>query len=433
MKRLILAHEVLSDPIKRSDYDRQRNGSKRKRKDGAEREARERRARQQQAERERQERNKKEQADREERQRRASQGQTVATRNRWGWASAVGSLLTLVLLFTFVQRSPVDRTGSSGPVVPSSRSEDVFLPLRSGMSFRDCTGCPEMVVVSAGEFTMGASDDVTNARPVRDVGVARFALGRYEVTRHQYAAFLSATSYVVGGGCYVNDDQGNAIWDATASWRTPGFDQGGDHPVVCVSWRDAQAYLRWLSEGTGREYRLPSEAEWEYSARAGTRTRWYWGRSATLQCVLSNGGDRTLDLRLENWRWAVAACQDDAAYTAPIGSYEPNAFGLSDMLGNVWEWTEDCWHENYRGAPRDGSAWTSGGDCRSRVLRGGLWQDSPRRLRSDLRNRYDAGRRSLSSVGFRVVRTIRTGAAYRRGMEIEQLPTASLKVVWNGG
>ena len=418
MKRLTLAYGVLSDPVKRSDYDRQRDGSKRKRTEEAERESRQRRARQQHAERERQERDKQEQADKEERQRCASQRrtegdartrrQTVATGKRWGWASAVGSLLTLVLLFVFVQRSPVDRsnTRSSVAVVPSSRSEDVFLPLRSGTSFRDCTGCPEMVVVSAGEFTMGASDDVTNARPVRDVRVARFALGRYEVTRNQYAAFLSATSYVAGDGCYVNDDQGNAIWDATASWRTPGFDQGEDHPVVCVSWRDAQAYLRWLSEGTGREYRLPSEAEWEYSARAGTRTRWYWGRSATLQCVLSNGGDRTLDLRLVNWRWAVAACQDDAAYTAPIGSYEPNAFGLSDMLGNVWEWTEDCWHENYRGAPRDGSAWTSGGDCRSRVLRGGSWQDSPRRLRSDLRNRYDAGRRSLSNVGFRVVRTI---------------------------
>ena len=446
MKGLALAYGVLSDPVKRSDYDRQRDVSKRKRTE-EERESRQQRARQQHAERERQEREKQEQADKEERQRRASQRraqgdartrrQTVATGKRWGWASAVGSLLTLVLLFVFIQWSPVDRsnTRSSVAVVPSpsSRSEDVFLPLRSGTSFRDCTGCPEMVVVAAGEFTMGASDGMTNARPVRDVRVARFALGRYEVTRNQYAAFLSATSYVVGGGCYVNDDQGNAIWDATASWRTPGFDQGGDHPVVCVSWRDAQAYLRWLSEGTGREYRLPSEAEWEYSARAGTRTRWYWGRSATLQCVLSNGGDRTLDLRLGNWRWAVAACQDDAAYTAPIGSYEPNAFGLSDMLGNVWEWTEDCWHENYRGAPRDGSAWTSGGDCRSRVLRGGSWQDSPRRLRSDLRNRYDAGRRSLSSVGFRVVRTIRTGAAYRRGMEIEQLPTASLKVVWNGG
>ena len=274
------------------------------------------------------------------------------------------------------------------------------------MSFRDCTGCPEMVVVSAGEFTMGASDDVANARPVREVRVGRFALGRYEVTHNQYAAFLSATSYVVGDGCYVNDQQENSTWDAAASWHTPGFGQGADHPVVCVSWRDAQAYLRWLSENTGREYRLPSEAEWEYAARAGTRTRWYWGRSATLQCALANGGDGTLDLRLGNWRWAVAACQDDVAYTAPIGSYEPNTFGLSDMLGNVWEWTEDCWHENYRGAPIDGSAWTIGGDCGSRVLRGGSWQDSPRRLRSDVRNRYDAGRRSLSNVGFRVARRI---------------------------
>ena len=272
------------------------------------------------------------------------------------------------------------------------------------MGFRDCAGCPEMVVVPVGEFTMGASDGVANARPVREVRVGLFALGRYEVTRNEYAAFVSATDYVIGDGCYVTDDQGNAIWDAAASWRTPGFDQGADHPVVCVSWRDAQAYTRWLSESTGRQYRLPSEAEWEYAARAGTRTRWYWGRSSSLQCEFANGGDRTLKSRLGSWRWPVATCQDDFAYTAPISSHEPNAFGVFHMPGNVWEWTEDCWHGHYRGAPRDASAWTSSGDCNNRVLRGGSWQDSPRRLRSDLRNWYYAGRRSLSIVGFRVAR-----------------------------
>ena len=417
-KGLTSAYEVLGDPVKRAAYDRQRHGNKRNGQEAAGREAGERRARQQQAERERQEQDRRERAEQEERQRRARQEraeekartrrQAVVMRNRWRWASAVGSVLALMLLFVFVLRSSVhDRLDTRSPVaVVPSRSEDVFLPLRSGMRFRDCAGCPEMVVVPAGELTMGASDDVTNARPLRDVRVRQFALGQYEVTRREYAAFVSATSYVVGDGCYVTDDKGDAVWDRAASWRAPGFDQDADHPVVCASWRDARAYLQWLSENTRQEYRLPTEAEWEYAARAGTRTRWYWGRDSSLQCDFANGSDRTLEFRLGNWRWSVAPCQDDAAYTTAIGSYAANVFGVSDILGNVWEWTEDCWHQSYRGAPSDGSAWTLGGDCSERVLRGGSWQDSPRRLRSDLRNRYAAGRRSLSSVGFRVARTM---------------------------
>ena len=315
----------------------------------------------------------------------------------WKWVASVVGVLAVILAIIVVRQSPP-------PVPPVGRNEDVFLQLQPSMEFRDGAHCPEMVVVPAGEFTMGASDDVTNARPPRDVRVGRFSLGRYEVTRSEYASFVSATGYIMGDGCYVSDDEGNATWNAAASWREPGFEQGADHPVVCVSWRDAQAYLRWLSESTGRQYRLPSEAEWEYTARAGTRTRWYWARSSSLQCEFANGGDRTLKSRLGSWRWPVATCQDDFAYTAPISAYEPNAFGVSHMPGNVWEWTEDCWHEHYRGAPRDASAWTSGGDCNNRVLRGGSWQDTPRRLRLDLRNRYYAGRRSLSIVGFRVAR-----------------------------
>ena len=387
MQRLNLAREVLSDPNRRAAYDRERRERERRERAEEDRQHRARQPRDQEDARKRE--------------------QTKGTQDGWKWMAAALGVLAVILAIIMVRQSSTDsRSGTPPSVPPVGRNEDIVLRLQPSMRFRDCAWCPAMVVVPPGVFAMGASDDVANARPVREVRVGRFALGRYEVTRNEYAAFVSATGYVVGDGCHVSDDQGNAIWDATASWRMPGFGQGADHPVVCVSWRDAQGYLRWLSENTGRHYRLPSEAEWEYTARAGTRTRWYWGRSSTLQCDLANGGDRTLSLRLGNWRWGVAACQDDAAYTAPIGSYEPNGFGFSDMLGNVWEWTEDCWHENYRGASRDGSAWTIGGDCGSRVLRGGSWQDSPRRLRSDVRNRYYAGRRSLSNVGFRVARQV---------------------------
>ena len=227
--------------------------------------------------------------------RRGGREKTVVKPDRWKRAQAAGGVLALMFAITFVLRSPTDNPPDAPSMVaPERRYEDIFLRLSPGTRFRDCASCPEMVIVPAGEFRMGASDGVTNARPAREVRVDRFALGRYEVTRGEYAEFVSATSYVVGDGCHASDDEGNATWDAAASWRAPGFEHGEDHPVVCLSWRDAQAYVRWVSGDTGRLYRLPSEAEWEYAARAGTSTRWYWGRSLSSQCNFANGGDRTL-------------------------------------------------------------------------------------------------------------------------------------------
>ena len=277
--------------------------------------------------------------------------------------------------------------------------------VRDGETFRDCPSCPELVVIPAGEFLMGSPaseqgrDDEEG--PQRRVRVERFALGRYEVTRGEYAAFAAATRRD-GDRCVVYDDR-TYRWSDRASWRSPGYRQTDEHPVVCVSWDDARAYVRWLSAETGRRYRLPSEAEWEYAARAGTSTSRYWGEGPSGQCGNENGADAAARRRFEGY--TVASCNDGREFTAPVGTFAANRFGLFDMLGNVGEWVEDCSHDSYRGAPLDGRAWTSGRDCGRRVSRGGSWASSPRDLRAAARSRPDAGGR-LDSLGFRVARML---------------------------
>ena len=283
--------------------------------------------------------------------------------------------------------------------------------------FRDCADCPEMVVIPAGTFRMGTLNARWGQRdegPRHRVSVGRFALGRYEVTRAEYEAFVSATGHSNGRRCQTDDGRGNWEWRWRngASWRDPRFPQGASHPVVCVSWEDAQSYVQWLSRKTGEWYRLPSEAEWEYAARAGTETVWYWENSPSGQCVHANGADASLRRQyrqIEGMDFDHAVyCDDGMAHTAPAGSYEANAFGLFDMLGNAWEWTEDCWHKNYERAPSDGSAWTRGGDCGRRVYRGGSWSETPYNLRSS--SRYKQGgyhpNHPNSRGGFRVSRTL---------------------------
>jgi len=251
---------------------------------------------------------------------------------------------------------------------------------------KDCTYCPEMVVIPAGQFVMGVApgeEERANlpagfrnrSEPQRSVAVKRFSAGKFEVTRGQYRVFAEATGRS-GEGCFVWSGDAFEMRPAN-SWRNPGFAQDDAHPATCVSWEDANAYLTWLSRHTGRRYRLLTEAEWEYAARAGTTTTRYWGDDADRSCDYANGADRTTAARVPGWAdWHVANCDDRYAYTAPAGSYRPNAFGLYDMLGNVEEWTQDCWIGHYRGAPTDGSA-VAAGDCSLRVVRGGSWDDSP--------------------------------------------------------
>ncbi len=309
------------------------------------------------------------------------------------------------------------RPGRPAPTRPDPASARP----RAGEVFRDCPSCPEMVVIPAGTFEMGspASEEgrYDDEGPQHPVTIGAFALGRYEVKREEYATFAAATGRDVRGGCWIlgvadNESGGRSTtWslDAGASWREPGFAQGANHPVTCVSWQDAKEYVAWLRRETGFPYRLASEAEWEYAARAGTTTRWYWGNESGVRCDYANGRDATYKRYLGerfggNWN-APDDCTDDAGGTASVGGYGANDFRLFDMLGNVWEWTEDCWHGNYRGAPRDGTAWTSGGDCSRRVLRGGSWFNIPRLLRSAARLGYSSGSRVVHA-GFRVARTL---------------------------
>ena len=289
----------------------------------------------------------------------------------------------------------------------------------AGSEIRDCDDCPEMVVVPVGTFRMGcvSGDECrNNEHPVHEVEVASFALSKYEVTRGQFAAFVAATAYVARGcSVYALEvrsfarDRWGWEFDQQASWEASGFEQGEIDPVVCVSWEDAQAYVRWLGRETGQDYRLPSEAEWEYAARAGTTTPFYWGTRVNDHCLHGNGTDRTAErtfrARRSTSAWRSSDCTDGVARTAAVGSYSPNAFGLYDMAGNVNEWVEDCWHDNYSGAPRDGSAWTSGGDCDRRVGRGGSWNYRVESLRSAERFAPYAGHRS-STYGFRVARSL---------------------------
>jgi len=236
---------------------------------------------------------------------------------------------------------------------------------RPGDVFRDCDDCPQLVVIPAGRFEMG-SNRRTDEKPPHPVDIPKpFAFGVYEVTVDEWNACLRA------GGCKQSPEQGE-----------------GKLPIANVSWENTQNYLKWLSDKTGQKYRLPSEAEWEYAARAGTATRYWWGNDKGLK---------------------KANCTDcgspwDGNGASPVGSFKPNPFGLYDVHGNVWEWTQDCWNPSYNGAPSHGEAWISG-DCLSRVLRGGSWALDHEYMSSARRLRYDRDVRYYLN-GFRVVREL---------------------------
>ena len=272
-----------------------------------------------------------------------------------------------------------------------------------GTTFLDCPACPRMVVIPAGTFEMGTvgdDEDVADERPRHSVNLpSPFAIGAHEITRSQFAAFVAATGHDAGNACSLVID---GEWRLTAgrSWRDPGFKQADDHPVVCVSWEDAQAYVAWLSAESGLRYRLPSESEWEYVARAGGLDDFSW--SDGLSHDHANYGP-------ENCCGGLQKGLDRWDHTSPVGSFPANPFGVFDDRGNVWEWLEDCYHESYDGAPADGSARESG--CSSpdrRSLRGGSWGDGSTLLRAAYRLRGPPGGRYFT-LGFRIARDFGNG------------------------
>jgi formylglycine-generating enzyme required for sulfatase activity len=245
---------------------------------------------------------------------------------------------------------------------------------KPGSDFRECaSGCPVMIVIPAGKFMMGSPENEPDREagegPQHEVTVAKpFAVSKFEVTFEEWDACVAAT----------------------ACPRVPDRWGRGEMPVINVSWGDAKQYVGWLSRLTGKEYRLLTEAEWEYAARAGANTRYSWGDDPGMGNANCDGCGSQWDLR----------------QTAPVGSFKPNAFGLYDMHGNVWEWVEDSWHENYDGAPTDASAWLRGGDSSFRVARGGSWRnESTRSIRAAVRAERHANVR-FDTLGFRVARTI---------------------------
>lgn len=249
-----------------------------------------------------------------------------------------------------------------------------------GTIFQDCSVCPEMVVVPAGSFLMGDGGDWysrRHERPQHHVTIERpFAVGRYEVTFAEWDACLE------NGGCknYKPDDF--------------GFGRG-KRPVFNVSWNAVQAYIRWLNNKSGHSYRLLTEAEWEYMARAGTTTDFTTGHTITPKQANYNGNPHNVSSEKDLNR----------NKTMPVGSFPPNLFGIFDVEGNVREYTQDCWHENYKGAPKDGSAWLKDGDCKKRVTRSGAWGAVQDDMRTASRGSLAVHRTSVS-YSFRLARDI---------------------------
>ena len=261
-----------------------------------------------------------------------------------------------------VSAPPVVAPVITPPVTKPVIASPVRLP---GGAFKDCDDCPEMVEMPAGSFLMGSKADPfasyppsADETPQHAVSIKAFSLGKFEVTQEQWYALMG---------------------------NLPSNFKGRTLPVEQVSWDDAQAFVKKLSEKTGKQYRLPSEAEWEYAARAGSQTAYSFGDDAR---------------ELGRYAWFG---ENAGQTTHPVGEKQPNAFGLYDMSGNVWEWTEDCWNDNYGGAPSDGRAWTTGA-CSKRVLRGGSWAFSPRYLRAANRNGDSTAVRFNYGYGFRVAR-----------------------------
>ncbi|HUO79023.1 MAG TPA: formylglycine-generating enzyme family protein [Steroidobacteraceae bacterium] len=334
--------------------------------------------------------------------------------------------LTLALLAVAValaQPPPAPKPGAPPPAAakaaaPPAGPAGTGVPAAVG-AIRDCPACPDMVMIPAGTFVLGTSADAGERDPDRGespplpVTISRaFAIGRFEVTVGEFRVFVAATQYAPAGDCRVASG-GAWVRLPDRGWQEPGFPapQADGEPVVCVSWDDAKAYTDWLTRLTGKLYRLPSETEWEYAARGGTATPRFFGDQdsdedtvLSVACDYANVYDASAVAELR-FPYPSARCNDGRAYTAPVGSYRPNAFDLYDMIGNVREWLHDCYTASYLGRPPDGRAWEWAGGCELRGVRGGSWATRPAESRAAARGAEMQGLRQ-SDLGFRVVREL---------------------------
>ena len=286
------------------------------------------------------------------------------------------SLLLVYLLFHYFS-PPLTNINSLNQSLKSTGVDEIMSSL------------PYMIEVPAGSFQMGCQagwDDAlggcrNNEKPAHQVTIKKFALAKYETTVGQFKQFINETNYLTtaekqNSGCTIQNKGGEWFVSRDHNWRNTGFKQTDKHPVVCISWNDAHAYIDWLNKKTAKAYRLPTEAEWEYAARSGKATAFFWGESANRHFANYRGmeGD-------DKWQ-----------YTSPVGFFSGNRFGLSDMLGNAWEWVEDCWRDNYKS------------ECKNpqlRTRRGGSWDNYPLNIRSAYRNYGDKVDRSYL-YGFRI-------------------------------
>jgi formylglycine-generating enzyme len=281
----------------------------------------------------------------------------------------------------------------------------------------ECAECPAMVRIPAGNATFGAAPGARHQRPDelprRTIRIAQpFEVGRHEVTRGEFDAFVRATRYPTGGDCLTDRrKKGDWRYDATTTYRDPGFTQGDDHPVVCVSFADVQAYLDWLNSITSGGYRLLTELEWEYVAAAGATTLYPWGDDEAAGCRYANGFDQTALGKYAGMDTSgyplfdPLTCRDGWLNTNPAGSLAANKFGVHDMIGNVSEWVADCYAPSHERLSADGMAEAPDGVCEKRVAKGGSWGTLAHNLRTAERFPYAATHRD-DSIGFRIARSI---------------------------
>jgi formylglycine-generating enzyme required for sulfatase activity len=272
----------------------------------------------------------------------------------------------------------------------------------------------KMKTIPAGSFNMGdlSGEGEDDEKPVHTVKLKSFKLSKTEVTVSEFRQFVKATGYRTdaekgtGGklGCYgyKDDEHDEQGWRADYNWKSPGFDQTDNHPVTCVSFNDAKAFINWINKYSNKTFRLPSESQWEYAARAGSKTKFYFGNDSKSLCEYGNILDKTPNSEGQTWIKGADCKGGYFSGTSSVGKYKSNQFGLKDMLGNIWEWNRDCWKDSYQNAPADGTARISSGDCSKRVLRGGSWINGPGSLGSANRFRSSPGHRNYS-FGFRLL------------------------------